>query len=150
MPPDPPLPPFGTPPPQQPPAYGTPPAYPPPYAPQPQPDTSGRTVDRALSWLLFALQVLGTLVLGVVSIFSIFATDSCGSTASDTVPAVCDSDYFGGVLIGYWIALLVLVVGTLITMIVATARGGAVWPWTIGGILLTGVATIVFFALMSR
>lgn len=138
MPPDPPLPPFGTPPPH-------PQAYQP-----PRPDNSARTVDRALSWVLFVLQLLGTLVLGLVSIFAIFATDSCGSNTSSSVPAVCDSDYFGGVLIGYWIALFVLVVLTLVAMVVATARATIVWPWTVGGIVLTGVATIVFFVLMGR
>jgi len=138
MPPDPPLPPFGTPPPH-PQAYGP-----------PRPDNSARTVDRALSWVLFVLQLLGTLVLGFVSIFAVFATDSCGSNASSSVPAVCDSDYFGGVLIGYWIALFVLVVLTLVGMVVSTARGTIVWPWTVGGIVLTIVATIVFFVLMGR
>ncbi|VXC48713.1 conserved membrane hypothetical protein [Aeromicrobium sp. 9AM] len=96
------------------------------------------------------LQVLGTLVLGIVSIFTIFTTDSCGTSTSATVPAVCDSDYFGGVLIGYWISLVVLVVVTLIAIIVATARSAAVWPWSVGGVVLTFVATIVFFVLISR
>ncbi|WP_235503610.1 DUF6264 family protein [Aeromicrobium sp. Root344] len=150
MPPEPPLPPFGTPPPQPPPqGFGTPPPHPQAYGP-PRPDHSARTVDRALSWVLFVLQLLGTLVLGLVSIFAVFATDSCGSNASSTVPAVCDSDYFGSVLIGYWIALLVLVIATLVAMVVATARATIVWPWTVGGIVLTVVATIVFFVLMGR
>ncbi len=150
-PPDPQLPPFGTPPPPQPqnPQGYAPQPYPQAYAPRP-PSNSGRTVDRTLSWILFVLQVLGTLVLGIVSIFSIFATDSCGSTASDTVPSVCDSDYLGGVLIGYWISLVVLVVVTLIAIIVATARSAAVWPWSVGGVVLTFIATIVFFVLISR
>jgi hypothetical protein len=138
-------PPFGTPPPT-PPAYGAP--YPQAYAPRVA--NSGRTVDRTLSWILYVLQALGTLVLGVMSIFSVFATDSCGSTASDTVPAVCDSDYFGNVLIGYWIALLVLVVGTLIALIVTTATKRLLWPWALGGALLTLVSTIVFFVLITR
>lgn len=136
-PPNPPLPPFGTHPPHLQ-AYG-PPA-----------SSSGRTVDRTLSWILFVLQVLGTLVLGVMSIFSVFATDSCGSTTSDTVPAVCDADYFGSVLIGYWIALLGLVVVTLIALIVTTATKRLVWPWAVGGFGLTIVSTIVFFVLIAR
>lgn len=96
------------------------------------------------------VQVFGTLACGVISIFAIFTTDSCGSTASDTVPSVCDDGYVGSVLIGYWIALLVLIIGTLIAMIVATTRKRAVWPWTVGGIVLTGIATIVFLVLMNR
>jgi hypothetical protein len=149
-PPDPQLPPFGTPPPSQtphPPAYAQPHA--PAYAPRPA-SNAGRTVDRTLSWILFVLQVLGTLVLAIVSIFTIFTTDSCGSRTSATAPAVCDSDYFGAVLIGYWISLVVLVVATLIAIIVATARAAAVWPWAIGGVVLTFVATIVFFVLITR
>lgn len=145
-----------TPPGPQPPPYGTPPPTPPTYgAPHPQgyppPATNnGRTVDRTLSWILFVLQVLGTLVLGVMSIFSVFATDSCGSSTSATVPAVCDGDYFGNVLIGYWIALLVLVVGTLIALIVTTAAKRLVWPWALGGSLLSLISTIVFFVLITR
>jgi hypothetical protein len=137
MPPGPPLPPFGTSPPH-------PQGYPPPAT------NNGRTVDRTLSWILFVLQVLGTLVLGVISILSVFATDSCGSSASATVPAVCDGDYFGNVLIGYWIALLVLVVGTLIALIVTTAAKRLVWPWALGGSLLSLISTIVFFVLITR
>jgi len=103
-----------------------------------------------LSWILYVLEIFGALVLAVMSIFSVFATDSCGSTASDTVPAVCDGDYFGNVLIGYWISLIALLVLTLIALIVATATKRLLWPWAVGSCVLMIVATIVFLVLMSR
>jgi uncharacterized BrkB/YihY/UPF0761 family membrane protein len=132
QPPEPPLPPFGTP----------PPAF------QQQPARQGNTVDRTLSWILYVLQVLGSLGMGIVSIFSIFLTDSCGT--GGTVPMVCDSDYFGSVIIGYWIALVVLVVATPILMVIATTTRRAVWPWAVGGSVLSVIATVVFFVLISR
>ena len=136
QPPESPLPPFGTPPP----AYQPPPPRP--------PARQGNTVDRTLSWILYVLQVLGSLAMGLVSIFSIFLTDSCGT--GGTVPMVCDSDYFGSVIIGYWIALVVLVVATPIAMVVATTTKRAVWPWAVGGSALSVIATVVFFVLISR
>ncbi|MEO6604400.1 MAG: hypothetical protein ABIN55_02180 [Aeromicrobium sp.] len=134
-------------PPQEPPPYGTPP----PGQLPPQPSgNGGNTADVVLSWVLFVGQIFGTIALGLIAIFSIFVTDSCGSNASDTVPSVCDSDYFGSVLVGYWITLLVLLVATLIGLIVATSRKKPAWPWPVGGCVITGIATIIFFTLMSR
>jgi hypothetical protein len=129
----------------EPPPYGTPP---PTYYPsqQAQPD---RTADRTLSWILYVLQVLGSLAMAVVSLFAIFLTDSCGS--GGTVPSgVCDADYTGSVILGYWIALVVLVVATPIVMVIATTTKRAVWPWAVGGAGLSTIATIVFFVLISN
>jgi hypothetical protein len=63
---------------------------------------------------------------------------------------VCDSDYAGSVIFGYWIALVVLVIATPIAMVVATTTKRAVWPWAVGGAGLSTVATIVFFVLISN
>ena len=52
-------------------------------------------------------------------------------------------------MIGYWIALAVLLVAALIGMIVATSYPAAVWPWAVGGFVLTFVATIVFFVVIA-
>lgn len=140
MPPEPPLPPFGTPPP----AYGYVPPYPAPSGP-PQPDTSGRTVDRALSWLLFAVQVLGAGVMVIVSIFAVFIDAYCNEGSTES----CANDNAGDLLIGYWIALVVLLVATLIALIVATSTKRQLWPWAVGGFGLSAVATVVFFAALA-
>ncbi|MCW2801662.1 MAG: hypothetical protein JWQ70_3134 [Aeromicrobium sp.] len=129
----------------EPPPYGTPP---PTYAPPPQQGGPNRTVDRTLSWILYVLQVLGSLAMGLISLFAIFLTDSCGTGSSD--PMVCDTDYFGSVIIGYWIALVVLIVATPIAMVVATTTKRAVWPWALGGSAMSVIATVVFFVLISR
>jgi hypothetical protein len=129
----------------EPPAYGTPP---PTYVPPPQQGGPNRTVDRTLSWILYVLQVLGSLAMGLISLFAIFLTDSCGTGSND--PMVCDTDYFGSVIIGYWIALVVLIVATPIAMVVATTTKRAVWPWALGGSAMSVIATVVFFVLISR
>jgi high-affinity Fe2+/Pb2+ permease len=86
--------------------------------------------------------------MGLVSLFAIFLTDSCGTGTNEAM--VCDTDYFGSVIIGYWIALVVLIVATPISMAVATTTKRAVWPWAVGGAALSALATAVFFALISR
>ena len=101
-----------------------------------------------LSWILYVVQVLVTLLVGFISIFAVFATDSCGTGATDA--KVCDSDYFASVLVGYWIALVALLVCTLIALIVATAARRLLWPWAVGGLIVTGAATVAFLVLMSR
>lgn len=147
QPPDSDLPTYGSVPPQDP-TWGSvpPPTYyaqpyptpPPGYSQPPQKD---RAPDIALSWVLFALQVVGAVVMWIISIFAYVVVTLCegGSDA-------CTENGAGGVVTVYWIALFVLVVGTLIGMIVATSTKRAVWPWAVGGFFLTVIATIVFFA----
>ena len=136
-------PPYGTPPPT--PSHSTPVTY---GGSPPQPARSGNTVDRTLSWILYVLQVLGSLAMGLVSLFAIFLTDSCGTGTNEAM--VCNSDYFGSVIIGYWIALVGLIVATPISMVVATTTKRPVWPWAVGGTVLSVIATVVFFVLISR
>lgn len=108
---------------------------------------AGRTADVVLSWILYAVHVCATLTVGLISLFAIFLTDSCGSAVVD--PDVCDFDYFGGVLLGFWIALVVLAVAVPVMIIVATVRKTSVWPWSVGGFGLLVLASIIFFALVT-
>lgn len=137
QPPDPDLPSYGSVPP---PTYYAQP-YPRPVHAQPPP--RDRAPDIALSWILFALQVIGSIAMWLISILAYVTVILCDG-GSDT----CADRGAGGVVTGYWIALVVLVVGTLIGMIVATSTKRPVWPWAVGGFVLTVVATIVFFALI--
>lgn len=143
----------------EPPPYGTPAGETPPQnAPVPQMPQSvqyaaatgqkaGRTADVALSWILYAVHICATLVVGLISLFAIFLTDSCGSSTVDA--SVCDFDYFGGVLLGFWITLVALAVAVPVMIIVATVRKTPVWPWSVGGFGLLVLASIIFFVLVS-
>ena len=131
LPPNSPLPPFGTPPPYT-------------QAHAPRADNSGRTVDLVLSWILFVGQVLGAATMVVVSIFAVFVDAYCSNGSGG-----CSNDNAEEALIGYWIALAVLLVAALVGMIVATSTKRAVWPWAVGGFGLSFVATIVFFVVLA-
>ena len=95
--------------------------------------------------MLFAVQVLGAGVMVIISIFAVFIDAYCNGGSGGS----CANDNAGGVLIGYWIALLVLLVATLISMIVATSTKRQLWPWAVGGFGLSAVATVVFFAALA-
>ena len=131
MPPGPQLPPFGTPP-------------PPPQPYGPPPSNSGRTTDLVLSWILYVVQALGAATMVIISIFAVIIDAYCSDGTGS-----CDNDNAGGALIGYWIALAVLLVAALIGLIVATSTKRALWPWAVGGFGLSVVATIVFFAVLA-
>jgi hypothetical protein len=142
-PPGPPLPPFGTPPqhPPHPPHPPHPQGYYPAPAPAPKKD---RTADLVISWLLFVAQLLGAATMAVISIFAVFIDAYCSDGSGS-----CYEDRSGTAMVGYWIALGVLLVATLIGMIVASSTRRAVWPWAVGGSGLSVVATIVFFAVLA-
>lgn len=117
--------------------------YPTPTGPAPQ--VKDRTVDLALSWILFVLQVLGSVAMWIISIFA-YVVDSLCEGGSEA----CADGGAGSAVSGYWIALAILVVATLIGMIVATSTKRPAWPWAVGGFGLTVVATIVFFAILAN
>lgn len=98
--------------------------------------------------MLYVPQLLLDLVLGVLGIFSVFATDSCGSV--DPEPAVCNGDYFSTVLFCFWFALFALIVAVPIMIVVSGRRGGRPWMWPLIGGFLSIVLVVVFFSLMSR
>ncbi|MCW2839891.1 MAG: hypothetical protein JWR55_1374 [Aeromicrobium sp.] len=102
----------------------------------------------ALAWVIYVLQVLGSAVLALFAITSVFMTDSCGSVADE--PAVCDTGYFGSVLFGYWIALGVLLVLVPIAIVRASRRGRAAWLRAVAGIVVAGALTVLFVVLMIR
>jgi len=102
----------------------------------------------AAAWLLYVLQLLGSGLLGLLAITSVFMTDSCGSVADE--PAVCDTGYLGSVLIGYWIALALLLVLVPIAIVRSSRRGQASWLRALGGLVLAGVLTVAFVLLVLR
>ncbi|MDR7085576.1 magnesium-transporting ATPase (P-type) [Aeromicrobium panaciterrae] len=104
--------------------------------------------SQLVAWLLYVPQLLLDLVLGVFGIFSVFATDSCGSVEDE--PAVCNGDYFSTVLFSFWFALLGLIVVVPILIFVSARRGGRPWVWPLLGGFLSIVLVVVFFALMTR
>lgn len=110
---------------------------------------AGRTTDVVLSWLLYVLQILGSIVAGFIALFAIFLSDSCGTSASSTVPSICDGDRLVNVIFGFWIALIVLAVAVPIALIVAAVRKKPSWPWAVGGAGLALAATIIFSAIVS-
>ena len=102
----------------------------------------------AAAWVLYVLQRLLSAVLALLAITSVFMTDSCGSVSDE--PAVCDTDYFGAVLFGYWIALAVLLVLVPIAIVRASRRGRSAWLRALGGIAVTVALTVGFVMLMVR
>ncbi|MCW2770302.1 MAG: hypothetical protein JWR27_1735 [Aeromicrobium sp.] len=107
----------------------------------------GRT-GTALSWVVYTGQVLASAVLALLAITSVFMTDSCGSVADE--PAVCNTGYFGAVLIGYWVGLAVLLVLVPIGIVRASRRGRSPLLRALAGIVLAGIGTVLFVILMTR
>lgn len=101
-----------------------------------------------LAWLLYAVQLLGSGVLALLAITSVFMTDSCGSVADE--PAVCDTGYFGTVLLGYWVALFVLLVIVPVAIVRASRAGRAAGLRAFAGLVLAGGLTVLFVVLMTR
>ena len=102
----------------------------------------------ALAWTQYALQFLVSAALAMLAITSVFMTDSCGSV--DDEPAVCNTSYFGAVLVGYWIALAVLLMAVPIAIVRASRRGRSAGLRALGGIVLAGALTVAFVLLMTR
>lgn len=108
---------------------------------------TGRSSTTA-AWILYVLQLLGSAVLALLAITSVFMTDSCGSVDDDA--AVCNTAYFGSVLFGYWIALAALLVIVPIAIVMASRHGQAAWLRALAGIVTAALLTVVFVALMIR
>jgi hypothetical protein len=107
----------------------------------------GRT-GTALSWVVYAAQGLASAVLALLAITSVFMTDSCGSVADE--PAVCNTGYFGTVLLGYWVGLAVLLVLVPIGIVRASRRGRSAAPRALAGIVAAAAMTGLFVVLMTR
>ena len=100
------------------------------------------------AWILYVLQLLGSAVLALLAITSVFMTDSCGSVQDE--PAVCDTTYFGSVLFGYWIALAVLLVIVPIAIVRASRGGRPPGLRPRAGLVVAGGLTVAVVALMVR
>ena len=99
--------------------------------------------------LLLCMVFGGAALLAFFSIFTVMATDSCGLGAADE-PAVCDTDYMGGILLGYWAALFAVSVLPLIASVVQMARHRRAWPYPTVGLLGLAGVTVVYFMLLVR
>jgi hypothetical protein len=110
--------------------------------------TAPRRSGTVLAWLIYAAQWVASVVLALLAITSVFMTDSCGSVADE--PAVCDTGYFGAVLIGYWIGLAALLVLVPIGIVHASRRGRSAALRALAGIVVAAVMTILFVVLMTR
>ena len=110
--------------------------------------TSTERSGTAGAWVLYVLQLLGSAVLALLAITSVFMTDSCGSV--DDEPLVCNTGYFGAVLFGYWIGLAVLLVVVPIAIVRASRRGKATWPWPLSAIVIAAAGTVLFVFLMVQ
>ena len=113
-------------------------------------DTRTTRSGTTLAWILYVLQLLGSALLAVLAITSVFMTDSCGSVSAADEPAVCNTSYFGTVLFGYWIALAVLLVLVPIAIVRSSRRGRSATLRALGGLVLAGALTVLFVVLMVR
>jgi len=112
------------------------------------PRSGRRTADQVVTLLCLLLLLGAAVVFGLLSLTSVFATDSCGTGVPE--PAVCNGDYLGGILIGYWAALAGVTVLSAVASGVALARHRLAWPYAVGGLLALGLATVVFVMLLFR
>ena len=150
-PPDPDLPEYGSVPPQDPMWSAAPPPtyyaqpYPTPPAGYSQPPQKDRAPDIALSWVLYVFQVLGSIAMAFIALFAYMIDAYCSGGPERS----CVDDSTGPTVTSYWTALLVLGVGTLIGLIVATSSKRPVWPYAVGGFVLTVIATVVCFAILA-
>lgn len=110
-------------------------------------DTDRGPVDLVAAVLGWVLLVAVGGVLGVLSITSVMITGGCGINEDD--PWVCNIAYFSTVLIGYWVALTAIAVGTLVAIVRARRAGRLSWWRPIAG-LAVAAATGAFVLLMTR
>ena len=107
------------------------------------------TGERVVSWLLYAVMLFGVLILGILSIFSVFATDSCGSSAGRS-QRICDPEYFDTIILVFWGVLGGAAVLTLVLMIVANVRGNSIWYYPVAGLGVLVVSTIGYLIALSQ
>lgn len=127
------------------PPYGWAPPPPSWAAPPQPPPRAGATADQILSWILWSLLLLFSIVFGVFAIFLVF--DGGGCSTGDN--RVCEADDFFGWLLLYWAALFVSAVGGLIGMIVSAVRQRYLWPWSVGAAVASAIITVVFYSLQT-
>lgn len=107
-----------------------------------------RIVDRVVSWLLYAVLLLGEAVLALLALTSVMMTDSCGSTTQDA--AVCNVSYFAAVNVAFLGVMLVAALGVPILIIASTLRQRRSWPWPLAGLLALAIATPCYVVLLTR
>lgn len=112
------------------------------------PRSAGRTIDLVTTLLLLALMLGGAAVLGLFSLMSVMATDSCGTGGPDA--AICDGNYFAVVLLGYWAVLVGVPVLATVASAVRLTRRRLAWPYAVGGLLGLVLVTIVYVLLLTR
>lgn len=113
------------------------------------PRSAGRTVDLVATLFLLAAMLGGTVLLGLFSLVSVMATDSCGATDGPDL-AICDGNYFALILVSYWAVLVGVPVFALIACVVRLTRHRLAWPFAVGGLVGLVLVTVVYFMLLSR
>ena len=113
-------------------------------------DTRTAHSSTTLAWVIYCVHLIASCGLAMFGLLSVFLTDSCGTGDPADEPAVCNGDYLGTVVIGYWIVLLLLLVVVPILIVRAARRGRATWVSALAGLVAAGVATGVFMALVLR
>lgn len=111
-----------------------------------EPQDRDRPVDRVVTWLLFAVMLVGYVVLAGMAIFGVFATDSCGSTDND--PLVCNGSYLFTLILGLWALLLVGLVVVLWRIVRAIRGETRSWHWPILGAVWAGLSFAAFVMLL--
>ncbi len=114
----------------------------------PHDDGASRTAGAVVAWVLYALQLAGEALLGLLWMTAVMMTDSCGATSDD--PAVCDGAYFVTWWFAYAAVLVVAVVFTPVAILVAGRRGSRRWPWPVLTILVLAAASVAFILLFTR
>lgn len=109
---------------------------------------ASRTADAVVAWVLYALQLGGEALLGLLWMTAVMMTDSCGAAPDD--PAVCDGTYFVTWWLAYAAVLVAAVVFTPVAILVAGRRGSRRWPWPVLTILVLAAASVGFVLLFTR
>ena len=110
--------------------------------------TPARKSNTTFAWLVYVVQLLGTAVLAVFGLTSVFMTDSCGSVEVDK--AVCNGNYLAWVLFSYWGALLILAIVVPILIVKASRHGKSAGLRAMAGLILVGALTVLFVTLVVR
>ena len=106
------------------------------------------TGDKIAAWVLYALQLAFELLLFLLSVFSVMATDPCGTGVDE--PKVCNGYYFAAAFYGFWLVLLVAALAMPLLIVSAGRRGKLRWTRPVLGIVVLAILTVAYVALVSQ
>ena len=114
----------------------------------PSTDQDEGTADKVAAWILYALQLAIEGVLFLFSLFSVMATDPCGTGVDE--PRICSGYYFTAAFYGYWLVLLVTALAVPLLIQSAGRHGKLRWLRPVAAIVVLAIATVVYIALLSQ